>query len=299
MIIKGKQKKPFAIIVAGQPGTGMTTFASHAPDPIFIPTEVTDEADVDRFPIAKSYQELISNLKSPEVKNYKTVVIDAIDGVETLMHRYLLENDPKKAKTANSAYGGYGQFYNEAQKLFEEDIKSTLSDLRENHGLHVIITAHTYKKLEVDPIAGISYDTVQLNLHQKAQSVLVDWVSAVMFASHVSVKAETEGKGSFAVGTGERVLYTESRPGFVVAKNRYNLPFEMPLDFNAFFDAYNDFYLNKKRSIDEILTGINGLLLSVSDEELLAKVNEAIKASNNDLDKLLRIEEKLKIRVRG
>ena len=39
-----------------------------------------------------------------------------------------------------------------------------------------------------------------------------------------------------ALGSGERVLYTEERPAFL-AKNRYSLPDVLPLDWQAFATA--------------------------------------------------------------
>lgn len=295
-IISGKKKKPFAIIVAGEPGTGKSTFASHAPKPIFIPTEDTSELDIDRYPVAKTWPSFLSALDDVKNFDYKTVVIDAIDGVETLLHKWLLENDPKRSKTAASAYGGYGNFYVEAQKHFDQDLKSRLESLRDDHGKHIIIVAHTTKKSVIDPVIGASYDSLTLNLHPKTHSVLVDWVSCVMFASKVSVMAETNGKGSFAVGTGERVLYTEGRPGFTSAKNRYNLPFEMPLDFHVFYKGYEDFFSGKKRQIEDILASLNLLTAQITDEEMAKKVGEAILKAGGDIDKLEAIETKLKSR---
>lgn len=299
MIVTGRVKKPFAIIVAGLPGRGKSTFAQDAPDPIFVTTEECDELDAARFPIAKSYEEFLDNLKSKEVKEHKTVVIDAIDGVEQLMHKYLLDNDPKKSKTAATAYGGYGNFYTEAAKLFEKDIKGTLRDLRDNYGMHVIIISHTHKKTENDPINGISYETVRLNLHEKAQSVLVDWVSAVMFASFVNVQDESDYRGAFAVATGDRVLYTEARPGFSTAKNRYALPFELPLKFDAFYEGYENYFAKKSRSADELIAEIEILLAHIQDDELAIKVRESVQKSKEDSEKLHKIIEKLKIRARG
>jgi len=50
---------------------------------------------------------------------------------------------------------------------------------------------------------------------------------------------KTESRGGTrtrAVGSGERVLYTEERPAWL-AKNRYGLPSEMDLSWDAFINA--------------------------------------------------------------
>jgi len=63
---------------------------------------------------------------------------------------------------------------------------------------------------------------------------------AVLFARFETELVKTNGK-TRAYGEGNRIMYTESRPGWD-AKNRFDLPFCMPLDWKTFGDAIRAFY---------------------------------------------------------
>jgi hypothetical protein len=62
----------------------------------------------------------------------------------------------------------------------------------------------------------------------------------VLFARFETELVKTNGK-TRAYGEGNRIMYTESRPGWD-AKNRFNLPFCMALDWKTFGDAIRTFY---------------------------------------------------------
>ena len=59
---------------------------------------------------------------------------------------------------------------------------------------------------------------------------------AVLFASPKVFAVESEGK-TIGRGTGERCIYTDERPHHL-AKNRWSMPYEIPLKWEAFAAAY-------------------------------------------------------------
>ena len=64
---------------------------------------------------------------------------------------------------------------------------------------------------------------------------------AVLFARFETELVNVNGSKPKARGEGNRIMYTESRPGWD-AKNRFNLPFCMPLDWKTFGEAIRAFY---------------------------------------------------------
>ena len=67
---------------------------------------------------------------------------------------------------------------------------------------------------------------------------------AVLFARFETELVRDGGNGRSKAkvrGEGVRIMYTESRPAFD-AKNRFNLPFAMPLNWKTFGDAIRSFY---------------------------------------------------------
>jgi hypothetical protein len=80
--------------------------------------------------------------------------------------------------------------------------------------------------------AGENYDRFQLKMNEKFGALFKERHDAVLFANYQAFIVEKDGKTK-ALGDGSRMLYTEHRPAWS-AKNRYGLPFELPLDWAEF-----------------------------------------------------------------
>src|SRR5205823_12981156 len=97
-----------------------------------------------------------------------------------------------------------------------------------------------------DPELPNAYDRYQLKINDKAAALVREAADAVLFARFETELVKVNGSKPKARGEGNRIMYTESRPGWD-AKNRFNLPFCMPLDWKTFGDAIKAFYgLNGK-----------------------------------------------------
>lgn len=290
----GKKKQPLNIALVGTAGIGKSTFASQAPLPIFLGSEETGEMDVARMPRPSSFSDLLKqydHLIKNKGLGYQTAVLDTLDSAETLVHRHLLETDAKKSGSMIAAHGGYGKAYDMAASMFLE-LRDRMKLLRDEHGMNIILIAHAKKATATDSIIGMSYDTQEMALHAKAQAIFADWVSAVLFATYiVNPQAGTNTDKIFAMGDGHRVLLTEKRPGHI-GKNRFNLPYEMPLDFNQFKAAIDKFYDHGPGPM-EVISTIAGLCENV-DETLKEKVVVQVKKAKGDLALLAKIETRLR-----
>ena len=81
-ITKGKTPKPPRIIIYGTEGVGKSTWASQAPNPVFVQTEDgINEIDCAKFPLAHNFEEVMSELTAllNEPHEYQTVVVDSLD----------------------------------------------------------------------------------------------------------------------------------------------------------------------------------------------------------------------------
>jgi hypothetical protein len=130
---------------------------------------------------------------------------------------------------------GYGKGYVAALNLWRQYIDG-LNALRDDRGMTVVQIAHTdikrFDSPEHDP-----YDRYVIKLHARAAALLQEHSDVVLFANYriSTVKADVgfNKKVSRAVGSGERVIHTVERPAFL-AKNRYDLPDTLPLEWSAF-----------------------------------------------------------------
>ena len=84
-----------------------------------------------------------------------------------------------------------------------------------------------------------------------------------------------------AVGDGSRMIYTQHRPAWS-AKNRYGLPFEMPLSWSDFEEAARK---GEPESADELVKTIETLIAGAS-EELAKKGRDGLARCGTDVRKL-------------
>src|SRR6516165_631090 len=237
-ITRGKRPRHIFALVYGTDGAGKSTMCSHAPNPVFIGAEKgTEQLDVARFPQTESIGELLSQLRalSTEKHDFDSVVLDSLDWVEPLIWKAVC--DEGKVETIEQYAGGYGKGYVRALDLWRTLLRE-LSVLNEH--MHVLLIGHAQIKSFQDPELPTAYDRYQLKINDKAAALVREAADAVLFARFETELVKTNGK-SRARGEGIRVMYSESRPAFD-AKNRFNLPFCMPLSWKVFGDAIRAFY---------------------------------------------------------
>lgn len=251
-ITRGKTPKPPIILLYGQEGVGKSTFAAKAPKTIFIPTEDgLNEIDCAKFPISKQYQDLKQKLYAirDEAHDFETLAIDSISAAERMLFRYICE----KSGVTNilDALGGYGRGYKEYSDEWL-NIFDLLSEIRDKRNMSIILIGHCDVVRVISPRIG-QYDQFQPRLYKKALDILVESTDGVFFATR-KVRKTTEDAGfnkkttrTEVIGRdgGDRIIITDGGgiDGPQIAKRRFeNLPQELPLDWNAFIQAWQATY---------------------------------------------------------
>lgn len=296
-VTRGKLKRPHAIIVYGPDGVGKTTFGAEAPAPIFLGPELgSANMDVARFPTPRNWAEVHEATDELIKSNhtYQSLVIDSLDWLEPVLHNQICVED--NAKSIERAAGGYGKGYKEAVN-FWINWKDKLEILRDRKKMNLIFLAHCEVIPFNDPQTQSTYDRFQLKLHKLASAFFREYVDAVLFLSYeISVKEE-KNKPSRAYGEGQRIAWTERRPGFD-AKNRLDLPLQIPFmrgeSWKSFADAAEKGEPEKPAAV---LSRIEQMLPDVKDDELRAKVLETLGKAAGHAISLLKIEARLKARL--
>jgi RecA/RadA recombinase len=115
-------QRPIIATLFGEGGMGKTTLAAMFPKPVFIRTEdgtasLQGNEDVSLFPLATSSEDVLGAIEAlaTEKHNYKTVVIDSITQLATMIESEIVAADPK-AKSISQAGGGYGAGYGAASE---------------------------------------------------------------------------------------------------------------------------------------------------------------------------------------
>lgn len=237
----GKNPMPPRLMIAGTEGIGKSTLAANAPKPIFIQAEDgLDEIDCAKFPLAASVEDIFMALSAlnSEPHDYQTVVIDSVDWAERLIWDAVCKEHGVK----NIEDIPYAKGYVYALTYWRR-IVDALNSLRWNKHMAIILISHTKVEKFEDP-ESVAYDRYSPRLHKHACALLTEWVDAVLFATRkFNTKQEDRGfnkKRTIAVGVGkdggERILRCVGSPA-CVAKNRYNLPAELPLSWAALMAA--------------------------------------------------------------
>src|SRR6516164_4836039 len=238
-ISRGKRPRHIFALLYGTDGVGKTTAFSHAPNPVFIGAEKgTEQLDVARFPQTQAIGELLAQVRALQTEKHEfdSVVLDSLDWVEPLIWKAVC--DEGKVETIEQYAGGYGKGYVRALDLWRTLLRE-LSVLNEK--MHVLLIGHAQIKSFQDPELPTAYDRYQLKINDKAAALVREAADAVLFARFETELVKVNGSKPKARGEGNRIMYTESRPGWD-AKNRFQLPFCMPLDWKTFGDAIRAFY---------------------------------------------------------
>ncbi|GAB4232403.1 MAG: hypothetical protein OHK0028_07840 [Deltaproteobacteria bacterium] len=233
-VMSGKTPAPRRVMLYGTHGIGKSTFASCAPNVVFLQTEDgLGEIDCDKFPVATTFHEAMKALSElyTEPHPYQTVVVDSLDWLERLIWTEVC----RKRNVESIEDIGYAKGYIFALTQWREFLEG-LTALRADRGMTAILIAHARIERFENPETE-SYDRYVPRLHKLAAAVVQEWCDEVLFATYrVHTKQNDEGfnrKRTQGIGTGERIIRTQERPAHV-AKNRLNLPEELPLDWNAY-----------------------------------------------------------------
>lgn len=224
-IIKGRTAAPPRLILYGMEGIGKSTFGANFPAPIFVQTEDgLGNIDCERFPLATSFMDVLEQLVAlqTEKHDYKTVVLDSLDWLE----RLIWDKVALDAKVDSIESIGYGRGYTIALNHWRKVLDIT-TKLRSN-GMIVLFLAHAVAEDYTDPeVTGLKRFTPRL--HKTARSLLSEYVDLILLATR-----------KFGAANGSennpRIVRTEATP-YQVAKSRYNIPPELPLDAAAVLDA--------------------------------------------------------------
>ena len=233
-ITTGVEKTPIKTVIYGAEGVGKSSLAAKFPNALFLDTEGgTSRLDVRRIKIT-GWEELLATVKEviayPEV--CKSLVIDTADWAESFCIDYICA----KYRQVSIESFGYGKGNTNLQEEFGEFLK-LLNKLTEV-GINPVIIAHGKpRKFELPDEQG-AFDRYETKLTRQVAPLIKEWCDMLLFCNYKTFVVTTENNAKKAQG-GKRVMYTTHNPCWD-AKNRFDLPDELDLDFAAIAHLFNE-----------------------------------------------------------
>lgn len=236
---KPQGQRPVIMTLFGEGGMGKTTLAAMMPKPVFIRTEdgtasLAGNEGVALFPLASRSQDVFDAIEAlaSQPHDYKTLVLDSITQLATLIESEIVAADPK-AKSINQAGGGYGAGYNTAAETHRK-VREWAGALAYDKGMNVVFIGHadteTMDLPDYDPYARYT-----IRMHKKSIPHYTDNVDLVGF---IRLKTYLTGTGEKkrAVSTADREIICHPQASSVT-KNRFGI--DKPVSFT--FDGGNPF----------------------------------------------------------
>lgn len=271
-VVKGRLVKPPRILVHGPEGIGKSTLAAGAPSPIFVAGEDgTSELDVTRFPEPHTWTDVLDAVNelitAPHI--YETLALDTVNWIEPKCWDHVCQKHGFKTIEAP----GYGKGYLAALDEWRV-LLARLEDLRATRGMTIILLAHTAVRNFKNP-EGEDFGRYMPKLDRGAASLLMEWCDIVLHAKHEQYTHELNGRAR-GISTGQRVLCTQRTAAFD-AKNRHDLPDQLPLDWASFAAA-----LAQRPAA--IQAELDAELARASDD-VKARVRKALETAGDDITK--------------
>ncbi len=268
-IVRGVRPSPRRIMLYGTHGIGKGTWAAKAPSPIFLDIEGgledTDCERTSRLGSLDQVNEALTWLVSGE-HDYKTCVVDTVDWLEQLIHKQIVKDEGKN-NVKSIADIGFSKGYARAIPAWSWII-SQLEQLRAQRKMAIILLSHAKVERYEAPDSE-SYDRYSPDLHKSSCGMLQEWCDEVLFAtSRVFIKQQDEGfkrTRAMAVGGKERYIRTcESASS--LAKNRLNLPEELPLEWSAYMNVVMAHYAKHSKPEPAKSVDIAGIVVNGSSK---------------------------------
>lgn len=220
-----KNDNPPITVIYGVDGIGKTSLAAEWPAPIYLPTEGERPPSDIEMPTPGTVEsfdallDIFSELLTEE-HEFKTVIIDSLDGLENLVW----DATCARLDVSSIEEPGYGKGYIETDTEWRELLGGIGALSRA--GLNVVMLAHP-EIVRFDSPTTDPYSRYTLKMHKRANALVREQADLVAFMNYrISLKEKEVGHKktvTHAEGGKERQIHLVEGAGFV-AKNRFSMP---------------------------------------------------------------------------
>lgn len=228
-IVRG-QKKPPRIVLYAPPKWGKSTSGAESENPVFVTTEDgVDNLPVDQFKPAKEWLELLENLKKLLGSDYKTIVLDTLNGASELAAQHVCKTQfggnwtPKRGQEGFLSWAA-------GWKSTSEEMRSLLVilDSLRDEGKTILLLAHTGMQSVKTPESDYSKFTPDIDKYVWAR--FSKWADIILRGEfeHTIVKEKI-------ISTSKRIVHCSgSQSQDAGTRVGYDLPESFTWSWNEF-----------------------------------------------------------------
>ncbi len=268
--------------------THNSSFAAKFKRPLFVASEKgTAQLDVHRMSVVDWSDALMlfDWFASDEAAEFDTLVIDTVDWLEPMAVEYVCRRDDgtcfegsnkRRAliKDGKPYLAGYG--FGDGPKVVLEEWRNAIARWERawsRRGAEIVLLAHA-AVLKERNVGGSDYGVINPAVDKKVADLLCQWADIVLYADRrkLTIDAGSERSRAKVVTDGSRVMHTQSY-GAHRAKNRHDLPREMPLEYDGFRKAVDQFFGDPTRRRAALRADIAERLEDLGDAALAEKTN--------------------------
>ena len=236
-ITKGKQLAPISILLHGEPGSGKSLFG-HKFDTksLFVGNECPNHYDCDKVNVSTWEDFLITlkEIREGKADNYKTIVIDTLDGMQDIMENDLLVKYRKNmTDTIQTILGGYGKGTSLMASKFRSLITDYFVEIQKTK--NIILISHSFEKTLMLKNKD-TYNCIAPNLIKGVNQLFERYVDCIFYFERVNESfGEKEGR------TYKTKYYIHTTgDASCVAKNRFNLKQVYRYDLDKTIDGIKE-----------------------------------------------------------
>lgn len=248
------------ILLYGVQGIGKTTFFERISqafknngldikDALMIRTETGQSycagVDIDTYDELVGFLQSVIDNPADVAERYHFLGVDTITAVEKMVHAKALQEHPRTLNVEET-FGGFGKWQTGERDRYWAPLLDMFDQVSKRTGMHVVFIAHS--KIEKMTPPGMDvFNKYSISLdNPRVADYFFQYVDIAGFANYeiftntvIDGKAHTkdaERAQKVIKGALPRVLYLEEQ-GAHYAKNRYELPSQIPFDANTFAAA--------------------------------------------------------------
>lgn len=233
--LKKATQHPPIIVLHGHEGIGKSTTANGFPNAYWLNLEnSTYDFEPNQVQVPADYAELLEHLEAlaKQPHDYKTLIIDTLDKVESMMSAHICKRNSWTSITEPSYGKGYGERSSEFQYMW-----NLIRDLCERRGMAVILIAHSQIVKVQDPILP-EYDKHTLQLYKTENAFVRREADLVGYCMIEAYTSSADGKRNLATTAGKRVVKVRPNPAYDAKTRKSTMPDELDMSAEAIMQYY-------------------------------------------------------------